>query len=305
MTPVRLTRRSVLTLPLVPAILDHPVLAQEATPAPADGPTAEWRMFGANAARTGAVTGPGLTTAPVERWRLPTNLSQQPSPLGPLVAEGTVFLWTWSDQRLHALDSTTGTERWQADIGAAATAGSGADLNAASADGVLYIVGTAGEIISSDAGAPLALFALDPSSGQEHWRVSFPEQEFISALAVVGSRLVFSREGPSGNAISALDTASGQEVWRVPLPLSRVGISGGVAATMDTVYLPGIHREASAGVLFALDLATGTERWQAPTVGSPRYGPVVAEGSIFLASYTDDMSGTTVEALDAEAGSAR
>lgn len=278
--------------------------AQEATPGLVDDAAAEWRMPGANAARTGAITASGLATMPTEQWRIPIDLSQQPAPLGPLMTGDTAYLWSYGDQRLHAFDSATGTERWQADVGMAS--GIGADLNAAIGEGALYIVGTAGELISSDAGSPLALFAFDVVTGQERWRVSFTEEGFVSALAVVGTRLLFSREGPSGNAVYALDMASGQDAWRAPLPASVLAsVDGGVTATTDTVYLPTMQLETGAGALLAFDLTTGAERWRAPTAGSPRYGAVMADDTIILTSFTEDMRGITVEALDAATGTAK
>jgi hypothetical protein len=142
-------RLFVLVVPFLVRLAPNPLFGQEAPPgSPGGGGTG--KTCGKPAV-TSATTASGLATAPVERWRLPLDLSQQCAPLGPLIADGMMFLCTSRDQRFLVLDLATGSERWQADVGMAG--GVGADLNAAIGSGVLDIVGTAGELISGDAGA--------------------------------------------------------------------------------------------------------------------------------------------------------
>jgi hypothetical protein len=59
---VDISRRSLLAMSLGSVLGTKATLAQEATPAESDG---DWPMPGANSGRTGAITTPGLTTAPI------------------------------------------------------------------------------------------------------------------------------------------------------------------------------------------------------------------------------------------------
>jgi outer membrane protein assembly factor BamB len=104
---------------------------------------------------------------------------------------------------------------------------------------------------------------------------------------VVGGRVLVATEA---NSVYALDAASGAVVWRAtlgePVPLSALpcgnidpsGITGTpvVDVSAGTIYVVANLRTGPHHELFALDLATGTVRWQ-HSIDPPGLSPVVEQ----------------------------
>jgi len=106
----------------------------------------------------------------------------------------------------------------------------------------------------------------------------------------------------------ALDAATGGVRWRLPL---EHGPTGSPAVADGTVYVPMLRGQRhwlddeddappsplQGGALYALDAATGDERWRFATTGTPT-DPAVAGNQVFVA----DTDTGVLFALDAVTG---
>ena len=146
-------------------------------------------MFRGNAGRTGHLPGPGPVGDPRELWRFTTSGPgnvKSVSASGETVYEGSVV-------GLHALDASTGTERWRFSSGGwvfSAPAIDDASIFVGSWDGYLH--------------------ALDAKSGEERWR--FYTSDRISSSPAVADGRVFG--GSKNGRFFALEAESGGEEWR-------------------------------------------------------------------------------------------
>jgi eukaryotic-like serine/threonine-protein kinase len=205
---------------------------------------------------------------------------------------------------LHALDEATGTERWQF-----AMPGDSVD-SAPVVSGGLVFVGTWGTYV----------YALDAATGAVRWKQktgleihSTPAvSEGLLCVAGIGSNSeAYESERPDSGGMNstefvcALDAATGAERWRFnsagPLFSSPV-VSGGsvyAASSEATDYSDTPEDESSPGFLYALDAASGTERWKFPT-GPSGESPAVSGGLV----YAGDLGGY-LHALDAASGTER
>ena len=136
-----------------------------------------------------------------------------------------------------------------------------------------------------------SLAVLSLASGKELWRGPDPAQD--AAVAVHGTNAyVLGKNGQ----FSALAVATGKEQWTVAFTTNRAGCASRPIVRDDTIYLTG-SAGATAGdatkpagyYLFALDAATGQERWryraEAPYVydGVCLRQPVVTADAVFAA----------------------
>jgi len=238
---------------------------------------------------------------PIETWRFPLDLGAAPTPGGPLVAGGTVYLATWQASGLVALDIVTGAERWRADVGQ--VVGEGGTINAATAGGVLYVVGTEGEGSSSDSAPPAAVHALDATTGQERWRHSLGTEFYATTPIVVRGLLVFTTESFDGHAVHAFDTVSGQERWTATLS-PTLGYLTAVAADEGALYLAArrLDDESDGGTVLSLDAETGSERWRVDTTGPGEGMPTVVDGNVYVLLGGADPGSVSLHALDPATG---
>ena len=191
---------------------------------------------------------------------------------GPAVGDGAVFINRFGEDGaiLHALDQTTGEERWSAPLGRTT-------YNPPLViDDTVYVTG-AGEAM-----VPVVL-AFDTATGEP--RAGFaPETAMVLHVAAGDLLYGIGREG-----LHALDAASGEERWRFRPEQGRGGPWGVDGPTVDTGTLyvgtsigqggqPG--DEPARPSVFALDAATGEQRWATEIEGGVGYGPVVAGQTI-------------------------
>lgn len=106
-----------------------------------------------------------------------------------------------------------------------------------------------------------------------------------------------------GHVLLALDAVTGEERWRFVVDHRLEGpatVVDGVVYLGD--HLSEINRDTirAGGTVYALDAATGEERWRAATNRGVRTAPTVVDGVVYLA----DLGGG-VRALDAAAGRER
>jgi len=186
---------------------------------------------------------------------------------------GQVVYLISRDGTLHALDLATGAERWHAAIGA-------------ESGGSPTFVG--GLVIVPALDGAHAFSAVD---GTGAWTSAAPGPA-RGTPAVVDGTAVF--DG-GGNA-TALDVATGAVRWSTPLE-GRDDSS--VAAANGTVVLGDEN-----GVVLALALADGTQRWRVDFGDYARLGtPTIADGRVFLASLDGGDAGSRhITALDLATG---
>ncbi|QES52405.1 serine/threonine protein kinase [Streptomyces venezuelae] len=222
---------------------------------------------------------------------------------------------------LYALDAADGSERWRlasdawvyalrADRGTVVTATRGGGVQAyeaANGQKLWELTGAQTDFETADAAPVLhdgtvyvwqdaRLRALDARTGRETW--SYPVGDAASC-GNVPVRVTPAPDGhvyiTAGTRVLSVDRASGRVRWHFEAPavfLAPPAFAPGPAVTGGGVYLADY-----LGTVYAIDAATGTDRWRIAT--EPRQSPdpvVIADGSVHLAS------GSALYTLDAVTG---
>jgi outer membrane protein assembly factor BamB len=266
-----------------------------------DGPTfADSPVYRGGPARTGQQPGPGPSSQPTERWRVETDGRTAPIPV---LADGVLY-FGGDDGVVWAVDAETGQERWRftaaAAIGAPPAAGP-ETVYVGDRTGMLYALdrqtGTlrwqASVLTSAEENAVRANggFEFDASSA---WTYSMSpvevdgvvfvaSGEHVSAPAVADGLVVI----PNGyvSLLRAFDAATGAPLWRFPATENDV--------LSDYAEVgPG----PQAGV-FAIDAASGQQRWYARTSHMVIGTPAIDDGVVYVGTQYG-----TVFAVDAQTG---
>ena len=141
-------------------------------------------------------------------------------------------------------------------------------------DGTAYVQGGSGQVVAVDAATGEVEWASDPTG--------FNIGPF--GVAVDGER-VYGLDGSQG--VLALDRADGTVIWEAdvtPTPtlgidIQPVVVDGLVIVSSVPVSIDGIYTPGDRGVIYALDAATGEERWSFDTVEGDLWGhPEVNSG---------------------------
>jgi outer membrane protein assembly factor BamB len=134
---------------------------------------------------------------------------------------------------------------------------------------------------------PAAVYGIDLSTGQELWTLGRTEGPSTTpALATVkGTPILLFTEGSSSSdsKLRAVGLADRKPAWPAPFALgeqshSGVTVAGGTAFVGD-----------DAGHVFAVDLATGTERWSVQ-LNAGVQGPLTVAGGTVLAVPQDRLA---------------
>lgn len=211
---------------------------------------------------------------------------------GPVVADGTVYFGTTTDDRvdaLHAVGVDSGRERWQ-------RRWSGTRLTYPSFfQGTVYATTRRVEQTGSDTAVRNGVSAFDATDGREQWRTELPS--IGDSLTVVDGAVYAARSVFRDGQVYALDAGTGAERWSVALaggggarPLTNAG---------DTLFVGSVSQSNSTSVLQALGQADGAERWRFETGGGLSV-PTVAADTVYASAVTD--AGATLFALDAATG---
>lgn len=236
-------------------------------------------MFRGDAARTGQNPGPlpGLDEPIVLKWQFfvdEENISGQPV----LVDDAVCFTGGTFDSpdggTLYAVDANSGLERWRFNYGAVDTWVASPTV----LDGMVFI--------GSD-----TLYALDAITGQERWRFE-GEADTGFAPPAAASGTVYAQ---GGRAIHALDPASGESpaLFTASEYLSTLVPS----IAHDTVFAG-----SSDGRFYAIDAASGLERWRFTTGEWIGYPAPVLDHVVYVVSGDTDIGDVNLYALDAQAG---
>ncbi len=230
-------------------------------------------------------------------------LTAGPISSSPTVADGTVYVGS-GDKTLYAFDAFNGTLRWRLDT-----------------EGWLSSSPAVGDSIVAIGGRDWNVYTVDKATGWSLmvYRLGFSPTE--ATPAVVGDTVYI---GASDHILRALagrtviswwDTEwriitsqlfrwgvigtppeSKGLIWRFATAGRRDNrITGVLAVNDDTVYVGAWDNR-----LYAVDRATGTERWHFQVDSPLQGGPALAGNTVYVASYEG-----TVYAVDAESGEKR
>jgi outer membrane protein assembly factor BamB len=204
------------------------------------------------------------------RWRAAGALHRVPDGYcrGPVGADGRLYVTSYRDEAVYALDPDWGRPLWRAEVGPVRQ-------TPAFHEGTCYVATGA------------TIYALSATDGTLRWSFDRAGNEFVSPT--VADAAVFTGD----RGVYALDGETGEERWHRP---SLPRPSGGLAYAAGLVFCGDTHR----GV-FALDAETGEERWQTNLPGSVRRAPTVAAGGREPVVYATTKDGY-VAALTARDG---
>lgn len=200
------------------------------------------------------------------------------------VAGGEVFVSSGgSDDNFYTLDAATGSVRWQVH------AAGGFDGVPLAANGVVY------------AGAnDNALYAMRASDGAVLWRL-MTQGHIIAQPAIAGGTIYV---GSTDDTLYAADLKTGKPLWHfatsgTSASTTAGSLATGVAPSVASTNGSIVYASSQAGIIYALDAATGTPRWQVSGQYNISPAPAIANGALFVA---DD--GGTVRGLRASDGAA-
>ena len=237
-------------------------------------------MFGGGPSGDGVLDARGPVFSPGEAWRFPAPAITSP----PVVSGGLVFMGVAdpaAESRFYlaAFDTRAQRELWRFAAERevySAPAVSGGVVFVASRDGLLY--------------------ALDAGSGQEKWRFEAVGRPWASPVVSDGAVFFTASDGH----LYALDAATGEERWRTKIfgPRNLDANSAGSGTWLTPSVDGGVVYAGSLDWhLYALDAATGEEKWRFKTKGPVWGSPAVSNGVVYFGS--DDL---TVYAVDAATG---
>ena len=191
----------------------------------------------------------------------------------PLVVDDTVY-YGGEANLLVARDTRTGEERW---VSAQTTA---ASRSAALVNGVL-VVGSEDQNV----------YGVDQATGETRWQYTLGDGNgTIQTPAIADGAVYVGTFGGDQNAFVGLDLQTGAERWRLE------GTSGegfhAAGAADGSVFVP-----SDAGMLRALDAASGEVRWTYTSTDMMKAAPTIVDGVVYAAG--DDG---IVLAIDATSG---
>lgn len=213
-----------------------------------------------------------------QRWELALDGEHGPRP--PAVAGDRVYVTDWGDRLV-----SVGTDGGDTQVLAGGPDDPGVFSAPAVADGTVYVGGLEGQVR-----------AFDAATGEQRWARRLSESGIPGPPVVGDGHLYVVEDG----AVHALTTDGGQ-VWERPGEGDGLGLP---VRAGDTLYVGGYTgRRADgsdpAGLLTALDVTDGSERWSLETRGywtddgGRRAGttaPVaVADGVVFAATGAGDL----------------
>jgi outer membrane protein assembly factor BamB len=287
-------------------------------------------MYRGNPEHTGVYRSGGAPDFGGIRWRFQTD---GPIRSSPAVAGGRVYFGS-ADGHVYALD-LQGRQIWKTDLGAGINSSPAVadgrvilqshrgEIVALSADrgAVVWRVQT-GPVIPFEWGfesgdyydsSPVVvgqrvwigagdgnLYALDAATGKEIWRFK-TEGRIRSSPAMAGGAVYV---GSMDGSLYAVDAENGKLRWRfdtqgralksADFGFDRKSIQSSPAVADGAVYLGGRD-----GFLYAVDAATGKERWRLEHSASwINTAPAVAAGRV----YAGTSDGRFIEAVEAETG---
>ncbi|ALC90883.1 hypothetical protein AM500_14640 [Bacillus sp. FJAT-18017] len=201
-----------------------------------------------------------------EQWSLRLGSNNRSSPT---IEGDTVYLSGGQDGRIYALELKTGSVKWSTLVGGIAIYES-----PILTDGKLFV--------SSDLSENAHLWALNPETGAKLWSVKLGAPTYFGPSTGNGLLYVGSYDNQT---IRALKIEDGTEVWQKKL--SAEGIASKPVFENGVLYFTGINFSTGGGSLYAVDAATGTEKWKVADIGDTQAAsPIVFENIVIIGSAT-------------------
>ncbi len=177
-----------------------------------------------------------LAEAPQPVWQFETRSALASKPV---VGSDTLVLGATTTNKIHAIDTSDGTERWEFETGGSVQAAGAIE------DGVVYIGSFDG-----------SMYAIDVVSGRLIWEA--PVGAEVTGGSLVDGDRVF--VGADDGAFVALDRTTGEELWR-----QDTGNEWGTKLNSNPQMaelegVPVVIVGSTNGTLFAFDPATGDEQ---------------------------------------------
>ncbi len=185
---------------------------------------------------------------------------------------------------------------WTGRVAAAANFGAFGGMNPIVVDGTAYY-----QDLNSD------VYAVDAQTGAAKWSRLYAAGNIgPNGVAVEAGRVFVTK---SMNTVAALDAATGAELWTKTIANSATqGVTTQMAVANGTLYFSTVpaptvtefYPPGGMGILYALDAATGTERWSFNTVkdgdlwGHPE---INSGGGAWYPPAIDRETGTTYWAI--------
>jgi len=235
------------------------------------------------AARTGVV-----------RWRHETGAAVASTPA---VANGLVFV-NGNDGRFRAVRASDGRLAWSFATGAAVPLKWGYE------SGEIYTSSPAVEgqvvVFGSQDGH---VYALDIRTGRERWRFRAGGRVYASPAVAAGTVYAADQAG----SVFALSLTSGRQLWRFDTDGMRLnsadwGFDRTTVQSSPAVAGGSVYVGARDGFLYAIDRATGTQRWRHDhKVSWVNSSPAVSGGLV----YAGTSDGRFIQAVDTATGTER
>lgn len=226
-----------------------------------------WPTYGADNARTRAVTVPGLRPPFRKTW---TFFGHHLLELPPVAGYGLIYEESF-DGRLHAIDPKTGKDKWPPYYSHRCGWSS-----PALGDGLVFttFIGSVGYRCSRAEGGLLVAF--DAHTGRIRWSQNIGQSE-TSPLFDHGT-VYF---GSTNGYVYAFSARTGRERWSY----DTGGPVKGSPALVDGRLFIGSY---DTGNFLALNPQTGGLIWKSPGHGNFYAGASVVDGRVYVGSSTDD-----------------
>lgn len=221
----------------------------------------------------------GITSDPVERWRLDVAPDGRTSVK--LVEDGIVFAASYArdDVRstLYAVDAATGEVNWEVNRSNR--------FDEVKRDGGITFV----EAYDVNSGTAGKLYAFGAITGEELWSYA-PGTQYGVAYDVADG-MVYVSDGEFDNpsaAILALDSQSGVEQWRFAPDADGIGASWSRDPVLGSgrVYVSAHNDDGST--LFALDARSGREIWRYEVSAAGFITDLIDDTIYFVTNQDDD-----------------
>jgi len=216
----------------------------------------------ANTRYVPGATGPG--SSPTEAWRY--CLPEDGGFYGPPVVRGGT-MYTVEERPLRARDASDGPVEWK--LGRAR--GGHYDEPTVMEDAIY---------LAYDADPP-GLLAVARADGSVEWSKQLGKETLTSRVLVHDRTIYGKSSGPDTKLRQAFSTADGTERFRTEHDFSTV------LAAVDETLVAGLE----TGSIVALSTRDGSERWRVQTEGGQFSTPTIANGTVYVARFSDEASG--------------
>jgi outer membrane protein assembly factor BamB len=145
--------------------------------------------------------------------------------------------------------------------------------------------------------------AVDARTGAVAWRLwrasGYLDAPAVDTASTANGALVFTqgRLG-QGSSLVAVDLSTRADLWRFPSGRPLPAALRGAPIIADGLALVG----ASDGLVHAVDMGSGAERWAFQTGGTVQTSPAAADGRVFAIGEDGTTGRSTLFAIDAASG---